>query len=272
MGAVELAGPEHDPAVVSRQEHVNRLKSDLKLLEKENKRLSAAGPSKETPGDKLRTFVGDGDRQYLTGLKVGGERILILVDASASMLDSTIVNILRRRNLPDNVKRRAEKWQQAVRTVDWLTTQLPRDAKFQLYVFDERARPVTPGTAGNWLDAGDRKVLDSAVAGLKRVVPNGPTSLHNAFAAISEFRPRPDNLILLVDGLPTMGDKRPRDRTVSARQREKLFDRAVKALPSQMPINVVLFPMEGDPMASSAYWRLALASDGSFLSPSEDWP
>jgi hypothetical protein len=30
--------------------------------------------------------------------------------------------------------------------------------------------------------------------------------------------------------------------------------------------------MEGDPMAASEYWQLARASNGSFLSPSIDWP
>ena len=32
---------------------------------------------------------------YLTGMRVGGQRILILVDASSSMLDEQLVNILR---------------------------------------------------------------------------------------------------------------------------------------------------------------------------------
>jgi len=30
--------------------------------------------------------------------------------------------------------------------------------------------------------------------------------------------------------------------------------------------------MEGDPLAASAYWQLALASRGSLISPSRDWP
>ena len=39
-----------------------------------------------------------------------------------------------------------------------------------------------------------------------------------------------------------------------------------------VPVNTILFPMEGDPMAASEYWQLARASNGSFLSPSTDWP
>ena len=48
------------------------------------------------PGRNLRSFAGDGDRQYLSGLKVGGKRIFLLVDASASMLAEDIVNAVRR--------------------------------------------------------------------------------------------------------------------------------------------------------------------------------
>ena len=55
-------------------------------------------------GDKVREFQGDGNRQYLTGLKLGGERVLILVDGSASMLADTVVNAVRRRNMDDEQK------------------------------------------------------------------------------------------------------------------------------------------------------------------------
>ena len=101
--------------------------ADLKSLEETPSGCRPPCPSEEPPGDRLRSFIGDGDRQYLTGLKVGGRRILILVDASASMLDETIVNIIRRRNLPLIAGIQADKWQQAVATVDWVTTQIPRE-------------------------------------------------------------------------------------------------------------------------------------------------
>jgi hypothetical protein len=48
--------------------------------------------------------------------------------------------------------------------------------------------------------------------------------------------------------------------------------RAVNQLPRSIPVNVILFPMEGDPMAASLYWKLAEATAGAFLSPSKDWP
>jgi hypothetical protein len=257
---------------LARREHINRLTADLRSLEEGTRRLSAQAPSKEVPGDKVRSFIGDGDRQYLTGLKVGGERILVLVDASASMLDETIVNVIRRRNLDDATKIRAGKWQQAVAAVDWLTTQMPRQSRFQIHTFNTRAEPVVAGSQGAWLDAGDRKALDQAIAGLRQVVPRGGTSLHNAFASIDTLSPRPDNLVLLVDGLPTQGSEPPRARTISAKDRLRLYTRALDRLPKLLPVNVILFPMEGDPMAAPAFWKLALATGGSFMTPSKEWP
>jgi len=257
---------------LARREHIRKLQTDLRSLEQEARRLSASLPSEETPGDRVRAHIGDGDRQYLTGLKVGGRRILFLVDASASMLGSTIVNIIRRRNLPDEEKVRAAKWRQALATVDWLTTQLPRDGKFQIYSFNTVARPVVPDTGGRWLDASDREVLDKAVRATEAVIPAGGTSLYHALAAVSELNPRPDNIILLTDGLPTVGKSPPRAATVSARQRAKLFNRAVEQLPPGIPVNVLLFPMEGDPTAASAFWKLAISTHGSFMSLAEDWP
>lgn len=267
---VELAT--FDASTIARREHINRLKADVRSLEEDAKRLSAATPSDETPGRDLRAHIGDGDRQYLTGLKVGGDRILFIVDASASMLDDTIVNIIRRRNLSDTEKLRADKWRQAVATVDWLTTQIPRTSEFQIYTFSDQARPLLPDTDGRWLDGGDRKMLNRAAAALGQVVPDGGTNLADALAVISALSPRPDNVTLLVDGLPTMGTGASGRGTVTANQRARLFAKAIKNLPRSIPINVVLFPMEGDPMAASAYWQLAMAHRGSFMSLSEDWP
>ena len=123
----ELATFERE--TIAQREHVNKLQADLRSLEEGNKRLSGGAPSREVPGDKVRAFVGDGDRQYLTGFKVGGKRVLFLVDASASMLADTVVNAVRRRLLPEADRMRADKWRRAVRATDWLTTQIPRESQ-----------------------------------------------------------------------------------------------------------------------------------------------
>ena len=86
----------------------------------------------------MRGFIGTGDRQYLTGLRVGGERIVVLVDVSASMLDETVVNVLRMRNMSEARKLLSEKWRRTLSTVDWLAAQLPLRAEFQMYAFNTK--------------------------------------------------------------------------------------------------------------------------------------
>ncbi len=256
---------------IAQREHLNKLQADLRSLEEGAKRLSGGIKSREVPGDKVRSFVGDGDRQYLTGLKVGGKRILFLVDASASMLADTIVNAVRRRYLPEADRVRADKWRKAVRAVDWLTTQVPRDAQFQIYIFNTKARPILSGTEATWLGTRDGK-MEQAVANLRGTAPEGGTSLQAAFAAAAAMSPPPDNILLLTDGLPTQGLAAPTGRTVSGKERLRLFDRAMRELPRGVPVNILLYPMEGDPMAAPAFWKLAIATQGSFLTPSKDWP
>ena len=265
---LELA--DRDKQTLASREHVNKLKADIRSLEEDVKRLQAGAKREEELGRNLRPFPGQGDRQYLTGLKMGGQRILILVDASASMLDETVVGVIRRRNMSSAEKLRAPKWRQAVATVDWLTANLPQDSRVQIYVFNESAGPLLEG--GTWLEARDIDRLNQAVEKLRRLPPEKGTSLINAFEAAAKMSPAPDNLFLLTDGLPTMGKDKPWGSRVSADKRLSLFRDAVKRLPAGLPVNTILLPMEGDPMAASEFWRLAVDTRGSFMCPSKDWP
>ena len=234
-------------------------------------RLRSTRVSEDDAGRATRSFVGEGDRQYLTGIKVGGERIVIALDASASMLDDTLVNVIRRRNMSTERKLSAPKWVRAVRTVDWITSQIPLGSQFQVLTFNSEPRWLLPDKQGEWLDVAGGTNLEAAVRALEQVVPEGGTSLENVFSAIDAMRPPPDTVFLLTDSLPTMGRNPPRGGTVSGRDRLRLFSRAVRAAPTA-PINVILFPMEGDPMAASSFWQLAQNSGGAFLSPARDWP
>ena len=255
----------------TRDEIIERLRAELEELEAETERLADA-QTPQIAGDRLRGFTGDGNRQYLTGLRMGGQRVVILVDASTSMLDRTVVNIFRRRNMSEAQQLQAPKWRQAVNTLDWLTTQIPPGTQIQIFAFNDTAWSLLEGEETAWHTITDGIQLDAAVAKLGETVPQGPTSLHAAFAAMRPLDPRPDNIYLLVDGLPTMGEVTPNRPGVTGEDRLRHFERARRTLPFNAPVNIILYAMEGDPAAAPAYWLLALDTGGSLMAPSEDWP
>jgi hypothetical protein len=268
-GLTAASAGRQDPAANTAR--IEALKADLRRLSARIKVLRAQA-AQNAGGEKVRAFTGDGDRQYLTGLKVGGDRILILLDMSASMLDRTIVNVIRLRNMDEATRRTAAKWRQALRTTRWLLANLPRDSRFQLFVFNTTARPLLEGSAGRWLAADDAKVMEQIDRALDVLTPADGTSLYQAFSVASTLSPPPDNILLLTDGLPTQGKTLPRRATVSGERRLKHFRQAITRLGEAIPVNTILFPMEGDPVAAAAFWHLATLTRGSFLTPSPDWP
>ena len=258
---------EQENSIQSDPNDLDKLRQQVEQLEEETAQMEEV-----EFGDKVREFIGDGNRQYLTGLKLGGERVLILVDGSASMLADTVVNAVRRRNMPEEQKKQSPKWQWTLRTVEWLLAQLPPSSRFQIYLFNTEASVAIAGTEGEWLDAADSLALEQAVDAVKQFNPGAGTSLSNAFAAIADFDSRPDNLFLLTDGLPTQGKQPPKKFMVSGAQRRQYFTTAMAEFPRGIPINTILFPMEGDPEAAGLFWQTALNTKGAFIAPSRDWP
>ena len=266
----ELA--KYDDDTLAKIKAIERLQADIKSLEEEVKRLLALKKEDDAAGQRVRSFKGEGDRQYLTGLKLGGERTLILVDRSASMLHETIVNIIRRKNLPESEQLLSRKWRQVVASVDWLTSQFRPNSEYQIYMFNNVTQPVIKGTEGVWLKADDGTQLDEAIRTLRRTVPKNGTNMYSAFQVIRDMNPRPDNVILLVDSMPTMDAATTTKRVIGAGERLNLFTAATQVIPSGIPINIMLYPMEGDSQAAASFWALALSRSGSFISVSHDWP
>lgn len=248
---------------------IEQLKIELKRLDKQKMTVQAEINAKS---GQVRTFIGEGNREYLTGLNLGGRRNLILLDVSASMLDDTIVNIIRRRNMDDAAKRRSWKWRQALATVDWISARFPAGSQYQIFTFNTAVEPVLANTKWKWLQVDDLDQINHAIDQLKRVIPAGGSSLAKALASINRLSPKPDNIFLLTDGLPTQGLAPPRGNTVTGRQRRNLFEDAMTQLPRGIPINTILLPMEGDPLAAWAYWQIAVTTGGAFLTPARDWP
>ncbi|MCC6710221.1 MAG: VWA domain-containing protein [Gammaproteobacteria bacterium] len=249
---------------------------DIEALRQAVKKLEADKRSLlSQPFEKsryLRSIVGEGNREYLTGVQLGGKRILILLDTSTSMLVEKPVEALRLRNMDEARQRQSKKWQQALRIVDWIAAHFPQQSSFQIVGFDGQAHFALPGTDGQWLPVKDSARLDAAMEAMKQRVPKGGNSLERALMVIGEMNPPPDNVYLITDGMPTLGLEAAQNRNVSGLERNRLFERAMQRLSPNIAINTILLPLEGDPVAASAYWQLARMTQGAFLAPADDWP
>ncbi len=247
---------------------LEQLLRELEEKQEELKNLQARADA--NAGAATLDITGDGDRQYLTGLFMGGNYILIALDASSSMLEQSIVNIIRRRNMSLEKQLSAPKWVRAVDTVEWLTANIPLTSHFQIVLYNEDSEFVVGD--GDWHIATDGQAISDAIASLRETAPKKGTNLVQLFETVSDMDPLPDNIHLITDGLPTKDNRNRRRTTITGRERERLFLSAVRTLPAGITVNVVLFPLEGDHLASGWYWYLSHVTGGTYLAPSKDWP
>jgi len=248
---------------------IEGLRDKLAKLESQKEALSKTAPS----GNKAYEFSGDGDRQYLTGLKIGGENVLVLVDASASMLDESIVNIVRRRNMTNDLKLQAPKWQRAQAIAQWVVANLPPTSDFQVLTFNTDTSPAYGGDVNQWYEVGDYQSVSSVVSGIMKTVPQNGTNMSQVFATAMGMTPRPDNIYLITDGLPTLGGSNAaQSGSITGVERYRLFWQAIDEILPGIPVNTLLLPLEGDPYAAGSFWGLALQTQGSMITPASDWP
>ncbi|MBW1637272.1 MAG: hypothetical protein JRJ68_13505, partial [Deltaproteobacteria bacterium] len=166
---------------MSDQEQIRVLQEELKALEKSVESLTVEKVTERQTGRQIRPFEGEGNRQYFTGLKLGGDRVLILVDSSASMLDYKIVDIVRRKVLDESARRSAPKWKKTVAAVEWLVANLPARSSIQLYSFNSDATAVTDAELPSWVPVTDSSRIDPILTKLKRTAPINGTNLYNVF-------------------------------------------------------------------------------------------
>jgi hypothetical protein len=223
-----------------------------------------------------------GEENYIVGLRVEGARIGILVDASASMTDEWLIDIIRRKNQAAPVRQAGPKWDRTRRVVRWLLARAPAQSQVAAVAF--AAKPTWLGDAGG-ARGGDGTGLGRIAGALDSVVPGGPTNLAAGLAALRAHKPT--NVYIITDGLPTAGDSGYRSispfadcsalwggsTTISGECRKRLFRHTVaNANLGAATVNVVLLPIEGDPAASHEFWRWTADTGGILIAPAASWP
>lgn len=223
-----------------------------------------------------------GEEEYLTGMRMEGERIAILVDHSASMTDEKLVDIVVRKIRDDAHKKKGPKWQRTKKVVRWLLNRLPEKSKVAVIAFNDNARVLGEYS---WHDSKDARAIKTLFLEIEKLVPTGATNLQAGLNELNKLHLKATAIYLITDGLPTKGVSRSvrlgqcgsllgKSNNISGECREKLFKQTLKdsAPGSGEKVNVLLLPLEGDPAAAPNFWIWAAATGGLMLTPAAGWP
>lgn len=235
-----------------------------------------------------------GPTGHLGGLYVADSQVVVLLDRSASMLDRSLVEIIRLRLASKKTRQKVEKWSTARKAAEWAFNRVKDQQTFQLLTFSDTVRDINGNVVAaskqlSWLTKGAAgSELKNVRTMLDSVDANGPTNLERAFEAIATLRPLPKQVLLITDGLPTVPEgvslgripRCPNARSgqvpiLSPQCRKNIFERSMQTFRSKLrdtSISVVLLPLDGDAQAMYSYWDLTAHSRGRVLTPAEGWP
>ena len=235
-------------------------------------------------------------RQDLTGLGVEPDHVAVFLDSSASMLDSSLVEILRLRVSSHRLKLAANKWTTARKAARWAYGRIPDGGRYRLFHFADVMRDVPGGTVSpgrlGWQTKANKVQSPSQLHAinrtLDRLAPDGATDLRQVFETAARLAPAPAQIVLITDGLPTLPGatplqrlrhcRRPRGNTpplITAACRASIFENAATVAIQVLPntrIDIILLPLQGDAAAAGRYWGLAQYTGGRLLTPARGWP
>ena len=220
---------------------------------------------------------GTGEQNYITGMKIEGAEIGLLIDKSASMMGDNLLDILGKLALSDGQKVSTPKWIRTKRVAQWMLARVPLESRVTVVAFSDTATTLGLRNVNSAKVSGS---MNAIVKDLGGVVPNGGTNLQEGLAILFKANPNITDVYIVTDGLPTLGDGLPLScknfisskKSISSDCRQTLFVETVKRAKKGVHYNVILLPIEGDPFASPMYWEWTRATSGTFLSPAPEWP
>ena len=233
----------------------------------------------------------------LAGINLSGmDRVVVLLDISASMVHEHLVEIIRLRHAGAAAQRQAAKWQQAINAALWAHGALAPGAQYKILTFAEEVQELSgaplAGASVKWdtKQPGTGQQVEDA---LWQLSPQGGTNLERALAAAGALFPRPKKLLIITDGLPNRVDRKSLPGvnrlkglqgckrasfqpggTTSAECRLSIGIASVNKHGGSLlgvPVDVALLPLHGDAQAVRFYSLVAALSGGRLLTPSPDW-
>lgn len=236
-----------------------------------------AALSKEVEKSANIQMQGTGEQNYITGLKIEGSDIGILIDKSASMMGDNLLDVLSKLALNDGQKVSTAKWVRTKRVAQWMLARVPQTSRLSVVTFSDTAQTLG---IRKIISAKVSESMNAIVKDLGAVVPDGGTNLQEGLRVMFEANSNITDVYIVTDGLPTLGDGLPLNcknfisskKSISSDCRKALFVETVKRAKKGVHYNVILLPIEGDPFATPMYWEWTRVTSGTFLSPAPEWP
>lgn len=275
--------------LLSAVQQVNEDRSELDGAQKRYAQAKAELEQKRIDAEAKKSQSG---KRQVTGLFIRKDKVVIMLDASASMFSDNLVDIIRYRVSSPSVQMNAPKWVTAREAAKWAYRRIPDGADYAFLSYSEKPKSedgtlLTTSTKLSWSKKPQNVVPFNQ--NVDQVSPLGPTDLKSALGAVRRLVPKPNQVIVITDGLPTVPGNTPLLRMggcpnfpkkgttvyLSPRCRMSIMNdarRFARATLQGVPIDVILLPLEGDSRAVHGYWLLSAESGGRLLSPASGWP
>lgn len=252
-------------------EHANKLQSDIEAVKKEISNLE--NRQTENAGANLTETKGTERRHYVTGLRLDGERAVVLFDCSTS----TVANSLEAfqhfySNATDEERMTAPKRVRMLDSLDWLLA-TSQSENLQIILYNDEARFALPESKNDWILRKDRDLIQASLDHAWATVPKGGSNLNAAIRLANTLEPKPDSLYLLTDSMPSRYDSNSGagDNAYNSRY-SAMKEAAQQVTRNRQELHVILYPLYGHERAVQMYWDLAKQTGGSFFTPAPDWP
>lgn len=263
---LEAADPKPDTDSASLDKLAAERERLAKAIGEQQRRNENLEAEPETPDARAAAERPSADREYLSGLRMRGPRVAILLKNSGSMLGRDSAEAVRR--LEQGTGDKSEKWKRAKAAVRTLLAAIPKNTKVAVFQWNEETSALSGSSENPYIDPYDNSALLDILRRLEDLEAGGGANLARALHHLGALDALPTSATLVTDGLPTAPAE---GTTVTPEQRVRLFERALATRPTY-PVNSLLFPFAGDPDAAGHYWRLANATTGTVLVPNRTWP
>ena len=115
--------------ILSSNKVIETLKESIKKTEEEIKKIEK---DKFKPSKYDEKISG-----YLSGCNIRGNKVVLLLDNSASMMHKKIVDIIRLSVSGNNLKKSTKKWMQATKAFNWMVEKTPNESSLVMGVYNE---------------------------------------------------------------------------------------------------------------------------------------